>query len=148
MAKLFGLVLTFERIPQLLAEWMTTLTESPIMFLLLINLFLLLVGMVIDGIAALIIITPIIVPIAILYGIDPVHLGIVMCLNIVIGSLTPPVGAGLFIASSVAKVKIEPLVKAVFPFLIAALVVLLIITYWPQVVLWIPSMSTASIFLL
>ncbi|WP_017727636.1 TRAP transporter large permease [Halalkalibacterium ligniniphilum] len=144
MAKLFGLVITFERIPQLLAEWMTTLTDNPLVFLLLVNLFVLIVGMFIDGIAALIIITPIIVPIALLFGIDPIHFGIILCLNIVIGSLIPPVGAGLFIASSVANVKIEILVKAVLPFLAVALFVLLIVTYWPDLVLWLPQMFTAS----
>lgn len=141
MAKLFGLVLTFERIPQVMAEWMVTLTESPLMFLIIINIFMLLVGMVMDGIAALILLTPIIVPMALLYGIDPIHLGVILCLNVVIGSLTPPVGAGLFIASSVANVKLEHLVKSIAPFLIVALLVLFLITYFPELVLWIPSMS-------
>lgn len=140
MAHLFGLVITFERIPQMITDWMVTLTQSPLVFLLLVNIFLIFVGMVMDGIAALIILVPIVVPLAVEFGIDPIHLGIVICLNMVIGSLTPPVGAGLFIASSIGEVKYERLVRAMWPFLLIALVNLIIITYWPQMVLWIPDM--------
>ncbi|PLR82267.1 TRAP transporter large permease [Bacillus sp. V33-4] len=139
-AKLFGLVLTFERIPQLITEWMVTLTDSPLVFLLIVNLFLLLVGMFLDGIASLILLSPILIPVAMAFNIDPIHLGVVMCLNIVIGSLTPPVGAGLFVASSIAEVKIETLVKAIWPFLAVSLVVLALITYFPQLILWLPNM--------
>ncbi len=140
MASLFGLVITFERLPQMIADWMTTLTDSPIVFLLLVNIFLLLVGMVMDGIAALIILVPILAPLAPVFGVDPVHLGVVICLNMVIGSLTPPVGAGLFIASSVGEVKFETLVKRIWPFLFVAFINLIIITYWPDLVMWIPHM--------
>ncbi|PLR83456.1 C4-dicarboxylate ABC transporter permease [Bacillus canaveralius] len=139
-AKLFGLVLTFERIPQLITEWMVTLTDSPLVFLLIVNLFLLLVGMFLDGIASLILLSPILIPVAMAFNIDPIHLGVVMCLNIVIGSLTPPVGAGLFVASSIAEVKLETLVKAIWPFLAVSLVVLALITYFPQLILWLPNM--------
>jgi tripartite ATP-independent transporter DctM subunit len=131
MANIFGWVLTFEGIPQLLAKAMTGLTESPLIFLLLTNLLLLLIGTVIDGIAALIILVPIYLPMIAMYGIDPVHFGIIICLNLTIGLLTPPVGAGLFIASSVGQVKIEALTRSIFPFLIVSFVVLLIITVWP-----------------
>ncbi|PLR75561.1 C4-dicarboxylate ABC transporter permease [Bacillus sp. V3-13] len=139
-AKLFGLVLTFERIPQLITEWMVTLTDDPLIFLLIVNLFLLLVGMFLDGIASLILLSPILIPVAMAFNIDPIHLGVVMCLNIVIGSLTPPVGAGLFVASSIAEVKLETLVKAIWPFLAVSLLVLALITYFPQLILWLPNM--------
>jgi tripartite ATP-independent transporter DctM subunit len=139
MATIFGYSITFERVPQLITEWMVTITENPLIFLLLINLLLLLVGMVLDGIASLIILTPILAPVASLYGIDLVHFGVIMCLNLVIGSLTPPVGAGLFIASSVAEVKYESLVRGMVPFLVVAIIVLFIVTYWPELILWNPN---------
>ncbi|MFC0559462.1 TRAP transporter large permease [Halalkalibacter alkalisediminis] len=141
MANIFGWVLTFEGIPQMLAKAMTGLTDSPLIFLLLTNLLLLLIGTVIDGIAALIIIVPIYLPMIAMYGIDPIHFGIIICINLTIGLLTPPVGAGLFIASSIGQVKIEALTKSIFPFLVASFVVLIIITVWPEIVLWIPNLA-------
>lgn len=139
MATLFGYSITFERVPQMITEWMITITENPLIFLLLINILLLLIGMVLDGIASLIILTPILAPVASLYGVDLVHFGVIMCLNLVIGSLTPPVGAGLFIASNVAGVRYESLIRAVLPFLGMAIIVLFIVTYWPELILWIPN---------
>ncbi|USG64340.1 TRAP transporter large permease [Brevibacillus ruminantium] len=141
MANLFGWVLAFERIPQLIAESMVQLTSSPFMFLLLVNLFLLLVGMAFDGIAALIILVPIFTPILPQFGIDPIHFGVIICLNLTIGLLTPPVGAGLFIASSIANVKLEQLLKAIWPYLLASLITLLLVTYLPDLVMWIPRMG-------
>ncbi|MDQ0253299.1 tripartite ATP-independent transporter DctM subunit [Evansella vedderi] len=140
MANLFGWVLTFEQIPQALAQWMTSLTESPIIFLLLITIFLLIVGTVMDGIAALIILVPIFMPLLPLYGIDPIHFGVIICINLTIGLLTPPVGAGLFIASSIGDVKFEKLSKAILPFLVVSIIVLLLLTFIPDLVLWIPSL--------
>ncbi|OMP67235.1 TRAP transporter large permease [Domibacillus epiphyticus] len=140
MANLFGLVLTFERVPQVLAAWMGSITENPLIFLLILNIFLLLVGMIMDGIASIVILVPILVPIAKLFEIDLVHLGVIICINTVIGSLTPPVGAGLFVASSVGEVKLEPLIRQIWPFLGVSVVVLFILTYLPTLVLWIPSL--------
>ncbi len=144
MANLFGWVLAFERIPQQVTEWMVTLTENPLIFLLLTNLLLLLVGTVIDGIAALVILVPIFMPLIATYGIDPIHFGIIISINLTIGLLTPPVGAGLFIASSIGEVKFETLSKAVWPFLLAAIIVLMILTVWDDLVLWIPSLVSTS----
>ncbi|WP_209123593.1 TRAP transporter large permease [Alkalihalobacillus sp. BA299] len=140
MANIFGWVLTFEGIPQMLAKAMTGITESPLIFLLLTNLLLLLIGTVVDGIAALIILVPIYLPMVSMYGIDPVHFGIIICINLTIGLLTPPVGAGLFIASSIGQVKIEVLTRSIFPFLIVSFIVLIVITVWPDLVLWIPNL--------
>lgn len=139
MANLFGWVLTFEQIPQAITNWMVTLTENPLLFLLLTNLFLLIVGTLIDGIAALVILVPIFMPLISAYGIDPIHFGIIICINLTLGLLTPPVGAGLFIASSISGIRIENLFKAIVPFLIAAFVILVLITLWDDLVLWIPS---------
>lgn len=139
MANLFGWMLTFERIPQAIAEWMSALTDNTLVFLLIVNLFLLLVGMVMDGIAALIILVPIFIPLLAKFDVDPVHFGVIICINLTIGLLTPPVGAGLYIASSLGEVKLETLVRSIWPFLIASLIALTVITYWPDLVLWLPS---------
>ncbi|TSI03576.1 TRAP transporter large permease [Lysinibacillus sp. BW-2-10] len=140
MANIFGWMLSFEQVPQQIAAWMVSLSDSPIVFLLLVNIFLLLVGMFMDGIAALIILVPIFMPLLPTYGVDPVHFGIIICINLTIGILTPPVGSGLFIASSITKVSIGDLVKALWPFLIIALIVLLLLTYIPALSLWLPGL--------
>lgn len=143
MANVFGLVLTFERVPQILAQWMGHISENPLVFLLILNIFLLLVGMIMDGIAAIVILIPILVPIAKLFGIDLVHLGVIICINMTIGSLTPPVGAGLFVASSVGEVKLELLIKQVWPFLVVSILVLFLLTYLPEMVLWVPHLFSS-----
>ncbi|MFS0644085.1 TRAP transporter large permease [Siminovitchia sp. 179-K 8D1 HS] len=141
MANLFGWMLSFEKVPQNIATWMVSLTENPLLFLLIVNIFLLIVGMFMDGIAALIILVPIFAPLIANYGIDPIHFGVIICINLTIGLLTPPVGAGLYIASSLGQVKLERLVAAIWPYLIASLIALLVITYWPDLTLWLPSIT-------
>lgn len=138
MANIFGWMIAFERIPQLLVENMLNITESPWVFLLLVNLALLLIGMILDGIAALIILVPVMMPLVIAFNIDPVHFGVIICINLTLGLLTPPVGTGLFIVSSMAKVKFETLVKSVFPFIVISFIVLLFLTYIPDLVLFVP----------
>lgn len=140
MANVFGFILAYEQIPQEIANSFLSLSENPVVFLLLVNIFLLLIGTVLDGIAALIILVPVFTPLMDQYQIDPVHFGVIITINLTIGLLTPPVGTGLFIVSSVAKISIEKLVKSILPFLIAAIIMLLIITYWEDAVLWIPNM--------
>ncbi|MFC2948081.1 TRAP transporter large permease [Virgibacillus sediminis] len=138
MASIFGWAMTFERIPQTIAELMTTVSSSPIIFLLLVNILFLLLGMVIEGIALIIILTPIFVPILPTFGIDPIHFGVLICLNVTIGILTPPVGSGLFLATSLGKVPLESFVKLIWPFVLVAIFVLLLVTFIPQLTLWIP----------
>ncbi|WP_087973160.1 TRAP transporter large permease [Oceanobacillus rekensis] len=140
MANIFGWMLSFEQIPQNIAAWMTSLTSNPLVFLLLVNIFLIIVGMFMDGIAALVILVPIFTPLLASYGIDPVHFGVIICINLTLGLLTPPVGAGLYIGSSLAKVSIGQITKAILPFLAVAYAVLFLITYVPDLVLWIPSL--------
>ena len=140
MAKVFGLVLTYEQIPRAIADWMVGLSDNPYVFLLLVNLFLIVVGMFLDGIAALIILVPIFMPLLTIYNIDPIHFGIIICVNLTIGLLTPPVGSGLFIAASITKLKIGELVKALWKFLVVSFVVLLLITYIPALTLWLPGL--------
>ncbi len=140
MAGLFGWVLAFDQVPQKLVAFMGELTTNPLVFLLLVNLFLLIVGVFLDELAVMIILLPIFMPLVHAYGIDPIHFGVVICLNATIGVITPPVGAGLFIASSVGDVKIEKLFRAVIPFIFVAIIVLALITYVPSLTTWLPSL--------
>ncbi|RXI98298.1 TRAP transporter large permease [Anaerobacillus alkaliphilus] len=140
MANIFGWMIAFEQIPQLVANSMLSFTENPLVFLLLVNLMLLLLGAVLDGIAALIILIPVLMPLVVAFQIDPIHFGVVICINLTIGLLTPPVGTGLFIVSSIAEVRFEKLVKAILPFLIMGILVLFVITYWEDAVLLIPRL--------
>ncbi|WP_408010343.1 TRAP transporter large permease [Pseudalkalibacillus sp. A8] len=134
-ASLFGMVLTRERVPQNIAEMFMASDLSPVMILLLVNLFLLLVGTFMETIAAIIILTPILLPVMTSIGVDPIHFGIIMVANLAIGLVTPPVGIALFVGAQIGNTKFEPLVKAVFPFLIMMLVDILLITFIPQLTL-------------
>lgn len=140
MANIFGWMIAFERIPQLLVDSMLSITDNPWVFLLLVNLALIVVGMLLDGIAALIILVPVMMPLVTALNIDPVHFGVIICINLTIGLLTPPVGTGLFIVSSMADIKFERLVKAVFPFIIVSFIVLLILTFIPSLVTFVPDL--------
>ena len=134
-AKVFGWIIIYEQIPQELANYLTTLTRNPFVFLLMVNLALLFVGMILDGIAALILVVPILLPIAqTQYGIDPFHFGVVVCINLVLGLLTPPVGAGLFITTAMTGVRPGDLFRALMPFLISTLVVLILLSWQPWLV--------------
>lgn len=139
MANIFGWVIAFEQVPQLIADAMLSISDNPFVFLILVNLFLLLVGMFLDGIATLVILVPVLMPLITGFQIDPIHFGIIICINLTIGLLTPPVGTGLFIVSSIAEVKFERLVKSVMPMLALGIAMLLIITYWEQTTLLIPA---------
>lgn len=140
MANIFGWMIAFEQIPQLIVNTMLSISENPFVFLLLVNVALLIIGMFLDGIAALIILTPVFMPLLTAFQIDPIHFGLIICINLTIGLLTPPVGTGLFIVSSIADVKFEKLIKASLPFTAAAIVMLLIITYWSDAVLFLPRL--------
>ncbi|MEM9106489.1 MAG: TRAP transporter large permease [Pseudomonadota bacterium] len=136
-ASVFGWVIIYEQLPQKLAGLITSVTSDPFLFLLIVNAALLLVGMVIDGIAAIILITPILLPIAMgSYDISPYQFGVVVSLNLVLGLLTPPVGIGLYIASSMSGATPGSILKSLWPFLIAVVLVLLLLSYYP-------SLSTA-----
>lgn len=140
MANLFGWVLAFDQIPQKIVSFMGGLTDNPYVFLLLVNLFLLVIGIIMDEMAVLIVLLPIFMPLVANFHIDPVHFGVVVCLNATIGLLHPPVGAVIFIGSSVGNVKYEALSKAVIPFLLIALLVLFIVTYIPGITTWLPRL--------
>ncbi|WP_306144096.1 TRAP transporter large permease [Roseibium sp. MMSF_3412] len=131
-ASVFGWVIIYEELPQKLAGLITSITSDPFTFLLIVNIALLLVGMVIDGIAAIILITPILLPIATgSYDISPYQFGVVVCLNLVLGLLTPPVGIGLYIASSMSGTTPSAILRSLWYFLFAVTGVLILLSYFP-----------------
>ena len=133
MATLFGNIMTIEDVPGTIARWMLSVTENKIVILLLINILLLIVGVFMEALAAIVILTPILLPVVTGVGVSPLHFGVIMVVNLAIGFLTPPVGVNLFVASGVAQAKIERIAVAVVPMLLLMLVVLAIITYFPSV---------------
>ena len=139
-ASSFGYYLTWERIPMILAEFMTEISSNPLAILLIINIFLLILGMFVEGTAALILLTPILVPITNSYGIDPVHFGIVFILNLTIAGATPPVGTLMFTTCSISNVKIEDYIKEGYPFILAIIFALICITYFPIITLFLPNL--------
>jgi len=139
-ASSFGYYLTWERIPIILADFMTEISSNPLAILLIINIFLLILGMFVEGTAALILLTPILVPITNSYGIDPVHFGIVFILNLTIAGATPPVGTLMFTTCSISNVKIEDYIKEGYPFILATIFALICITYFPIITLFLPNL--------
>ena len=127
-------------IPMKILGFMEGLVESKIGFLIVLNIFLILVGSMMDIFSAILVVVPLIVPLAARFGIDPVHLGIIFLANLGIGYNTPPVGLNLFIASSRFDRPIMQLYKATFPFLLLLLFALLLITYWPGLSLFLPDL--------
>ncbi|OUT56180.1 Sialic acid TRAP transporter permease protein SiaT [Stieleria bergensis] len=139
-AGLFGWVIAREQGPQAVTEAMLQFTDNPIVFLLLINVALLLTGMFLEPVAGLLITVPVLMPAALEFGIDPLHLGIVMILNLVLGLLTPPVGLVLYVLSSVTGSSVQTVTRGTVPFLIPLLITLLLITFIPAFSLWLPSL--------
>jgi tripartite ATP-independent transporter DctM subunit len=140
VANIASWILTTQQVPQTIGMTMQQFTQDPLVFLLLVNVVLLLVGLLFDTVAAMVMFGPILIPMAAMYGIDPVHFGIIFVINLTIGLVTPPVGICLFITSGIGKVPIEKVFKASTPFLAWLFVVLLIVTYFPQTFMWVPNM--------
>jgi tripartite ATP-independent transporter DctM subunit len=136
MATIFGNVMTLEQVPERIASAILSFTENKIAILLLINLLLLWVGTFMEALAAIVILTPILLPLVLKVGVDPIHFGVIMVVNLAIGFVTPPVGVNLFVASGITKVKIEQVSRAAVPFLIAMLVVLGFVTFVPEISLF------------
>lgn len=139
-ATVFGLTLTIEQIPQAITEGILSISDNKLVVLLMMNVLMLIVGMFMETLAAMIVLIPVMLPIIVKVGIDPLHFGIVLSLNAVIGLITPPVGLNLFICSSIAGIKLERLSRAVIPFVIASLLVLVVVTYWPSLILFLPNL--------
>lgn len=135
-ATTFGRLLTIEQIPQQVTDALLSITDNRIVIILLITLMLLIVGCFMDTLAAIIILTPILLPIAVNIGIDPIHFGIIMVVNLAIGFITPPLGVNLFVGSGISGLSIETLSKAIVPFFVAMIITLLFITFIPQISLF------------
>ena len=138
-ASAFGFYMSWQRIPARGAEALVHLTQQPWLLLLLINIGLVIVGMLIEGTAALILLTPILVPAVTKLGIDPLHFGLILVVNLTIGGVTPPVGTMMFTTCSILRVRIETFVKEGWPFMFSMFVVLALITYVPSLVTWLPT---------
>ncbi|MBI1963043.1 MAG: TRAP transporter large permease [Candidatus Rokubacteria bacterium] len=133
-------LLTVAQVPAAVAAFLTSVTTSPTVFLTLVMLFLLVVGMFLESNAAYIMLVPILHPIAVQYGIDPLHFGFVFVLNLVIGMLTPPVGVVLFVVASLSGLTMERLVRGVWPFVLLQFAVLFLCVYFPSLYMWVPRL--------
>ena len=139
-ASIFGWLLIQQRIPTMLVEGLMSLTSERWVVLLIVNVILLILGCFMEGIAIMLLTIPVFVPLVVRVGVDPVHFGVVMALNSMIGLLTPPVGMCLYAVSSISKVPIWPLAKELWPYIVALTVCLFLITYIPGLVVWIPNL--------
>ncbi|EKG33479.1 TRAP transporter large permease [Pseudomonas avellanae] len=135
----FGYILTLMDIPMKITTAFLTLSDNRYVILMCINVMLLLLGTVMDMAPLILILTPILLPVIVGVGVDPVHFGMIMLVNLGIGLITPPVGAVLFVGAAVGKVTIEATVKALLPFYVALFLVLMLVTYVPAISLWLPS---------
>jgi tripartite ATP-independent transporter DctM subunit len=139
-ANVFAWILTSQQVPQLVANAVLEISQNKIIVLLLVNLLLLIVGTFMETIAALVILFPVLLEIVTPLGVDPIQFGVIMVLNLIIGLTTPPVGVCLFVASSIGKVSMGQAVKAIVPFLLVSLVVLMMVTYIPAISLALPNL--------
>jgi tripartite ATP-independent transporter DctM subunit len=137
-AACFGYVMTLMQIPLKITTFFTSLTNNTYLILFYINIMLLILGTLMDMAPLILILTPILLPVVKLLGVDPVHFGIIIMVNLGIGLLTPPVGSVLFVGSAVGKIKIEALVKAMYPFFGVLLLLLALVTYVPALTMWLP----------
>jgi tripartite ATP-independent transporter DctM subunit len=136
----FGWLVAINQVPAVLASWLLSITTDKWLILLLINATLLLAGCVMETTAILVISVPVLFPLATRLGVDPVHFGLVMIINLLIGTCTPPFGIALFITMQIAQVSFTAIVRAVIPFLVPMLVTLLLVTFFPQIVLFLPNL--------
>jgi tripartite ATP-independent transporter DctM subunit len=136
----FGYMMAIMQIPAKVTAFFLTLTENKYVLLLLINILLLVLGTFMDLAPMLLICTPILLPVVVKFGVDPVHFGMIMILNLGIGLITPPVGPTLFVGCAIGKVTMEEVSKELWPFYGAMCLALLIVTYVPAVSLWLPSL--------
>ncbi len=139
-AVLFSFLMTNENIPQAMADWLTSAGLGPLTFLAVVNLLLLLAGNVMEPSSIVLVLAPILYPVAAKLGIHPIHFGIMMMVNMEVGLCHPPVGLNLYVGSGIAKMGISELTVAVLPWLITMIVFLIMVTYWPTLSLWLPQM--------
>ncbi|MBL1225124.1 TRAP transporter large permease [Enterococcus sp. BWR-S5] len=141
-SSMMSFAMAFTGIPQAISAAILGLTSNKYIILLLVNIVLLIVGMFMDVGPAIMIFTPIFLPVVTSVGVDPVHFGLFAIMNLCVGSITPPVGSGLYVGASVGGVKAEQMLKPLVPFYIAILAVLFLITYFPQIVMWLPNLAS------
>jgi tripartite ATP-independent transporter DctM subunit len=139
-ASLLGYCISVSRLPQEFGAALTSLTTNPLFYLLIVNLLLLVVGCFMEALAAMLVLIPILVPPALALGIDPLQFGLVFVLNLMIGTITPPVGVVLYVTAKVADVPFERMARAVTPYLVPLVAVLALITLWPPLTTWLPSL--------
>ncbi|MEN8949508.1 TRAP transporter large permease [Planktotalea arctica] len=135
----FSAILALEGVPQQLADLLLSISDNPLVVLLIVNIALLIFGMIMDTTAILLVAVPVLVPVMTTLGVDPVHFGIIMVINLLIGTLTPPFGILLFVMTEVAKVEYKPLLRETMPFFIPLFGFLILITYWPALSLSLPA---------
>ena len=139
-AAAFGAVMTYMQLPMRITEAFTSISDNKYVILMCINIMLLLIGTLMDMAPLILILTPVLLPVTNALGIDPVHFGMIMLVNLGIGLITPPVGSVLFVASAVSKQKIEQVVKAMLPFYLVLFLVLMLVTYIPAISLFLPKL--------
>jgi tripartite ATP-independent transporter DctM subunit len=139
-AVLFGWILTVGGVPAKMADFLISVSSNKFVFIFVINIFLLFIGCFMEGNAAQMILVPIIAPIALTMGIDPIQFGILVVFNLMVGTVTPPVGIVLFVTANVAKISFERVVKATMPFLLPLLITLLLVSYWPALTTFVPNL--------
>ena len=138
VAAMFGWVLSVEQVPQSMTRWMLSISTEPWVLLLLVNLLLLIVGMFLDSATAILVIAPILAKPLVAAGVDPVHLGMVVVFNLMIGLVTPPMGLALFLVADIAKVSMRDVLRAMVPYYLPLFLTLALITFVPAVSLWLP----------
>jgi C4-dicarboxylate transporter DctM subunit len=138
-ASIFSWLLASEEIPQSISTTILKVTHNRVLILLCVNIILLIVGTFMETTASLIILTPVLLPLMVQIGVDPLHFGVILVLNLVIGLTTPPVGVCLFIACAIGKIRLERISRAILPFILASIVVLAIATYWESLIMFIPK---------
>jgi len=144
VAALFGWILSVEAVPQQLTQMMLTISTNPYVLLLIVNLLLLVVGMFLDSTTAILVIAPIIARPLVAAGVDPVHLGMVVVFNLMIGLLTPPMGLALFLVAEIAKVTMKDVLREMMPYYVPLAVTLLLLTYVPEITTWIPRIALGN----
>ena len=137
-ANIFGWTLAIQMVPQKITQLVVSISNNPLIFLMLVNVVVIIIGCFMETLAVMIILIPVLLPVAIQLGIDPVHFGLVLILASVIGLITPPVGLNLFICSTIAKISLEDISKAMGPFVFASIVALMFVTIFPELSLYIP----------
>jgi tripartite ATP-independent transporter DctM subunit len=139
-AAIFAWVLTVEQVPEQMSSLLLGISKSPWLLLMIVNGILLIVGMFMESISAIMVMTPLIVPPLYAAGVDPIHLGVVVVFNLMIGLLTPPVGMSLYMVSIISGVPFTRMARVIWPFLIPLLVALLVVTFFPSLSTWLPAL--------